>query len=400
MKVLHIVYQSLPNISGSSIRTRDIVGSQKEIGLKPIIISSPFQNGESSSNPEYINEIQHYRTYNDNPEHLVTEAKSSVFKRINKALSIFSFYTKIDAIIKIENPKILHAHATFFCGIVAILLGKKHKIPVVYEVRSLWEEREKKEADSFISRLQPKLITAIETYVMKRADLVIAINKNLENNITQRGVGNTEIVANAVNTSLINPIKDSAEKRPTSFGYIGSVSPIEGLDMVVRLWAILEKKGLENQFHVYGTGTFFNTLKSLVEELDLKQFHLHGSVKPSEINTAFNKVDVIINPRIKSKITDTVTPLKPLEAMAYSKLVIASDVGGMKELIEHKKTGLLFKAENLIELEKCVVEIISCGIPSVIVTEAKDYVLKKKSWFQNAEKYKSYYIDLIAKKSF
>ena len=69
MKILHIVYQSLPNISGSSIRTRDIIGSQKEIGLNPIVVSSPFQNGESSKNPEYINGILHYRTYNDNPDH-------------------------------------------------------------------------------------------------------------------------------------------------------------------------------------------------------------------------------------------------------------------------------------------------------------------------------------------
>lgn len=395
MKILHIVYQSLPNISGSSIRTRDIIGSQKEIGLNPVVISSPFQNGESSKNPEFINTILHYRTYNDKPEHLVTEAKSSILKRISKAFSIFSFYTKVDAIIKIEKPEILHAHATFFCGIVAVLLGKKHNIPVVYEVRSLWEEREKKEANSLISKLQPKLITALETYVMKRANLVIAINKNLENNIIQRDVGKTNIVANAVNTSLINPLKETTKKSNISFGYIGSVSPIEGLDMLARVWALLENKGLENQFHVYGTGTFLKTLKSLVEELNLKQFHLHGSVNPSEINTAFNQIDVIVNPRIKSKITDTVTPLKPLEAMAYSKLVIASDVGGMTELIEHNKTGLLFKADNIDELEKCITKTISNGIPSAIVSHAKDYVVENKSWLQNAEKYKAFYKELI-----
>ena len=395
MKILHIVYQSLPNISGSSIRTRDIVGSQKEIGINPVVVSSPFQDGESPNNPEYINGILHYRTYNDNPEHLVTETKSSLLKRINKAFSIFSFYTKVEAIIKLEKPEILHAHATFFCGIVAVFLGRKHNIPVVYELRSLWEEREKKEADSFISKLQPKLITAIETFVMKRVDLVIAINKNLEENINQRGILNTKIVANAVNTSIINAVETSLSTTPVSFGYIGSVSPIEGLDLMAKVWYNLEKKGIKNHFHVYGTGTYFSNLKALIEELNLKQFHLHGSVNPSEINTAFNNVDVIVNPRIKSKITDTVTPLKPLEAMAYSKLVIASDVGGMKELIEHNKTGLLFKADNTDDLEKCITQIISEGTPSSIVTDAKNYVIENKSWLQNADKYKRYYTELI-----
>ena len=396
MKILHIVYQSLPNISGSSIRTRDIVGSQKEIGLKPVVVSSPFQDGESFSNPEYINEVLHYRTYNEKPEHLVTEAKSSLFKRISKAFSIYSFYAKVETIIIKEKPQILHAHATFFCGIAAVFLGRKHNIPVVYELRSLWEEREKKEAKSIFAKLQPLLITSIETYVMKKANLVIAINKNLELNINQRGIQNTKIVANAVNTSLVKPSDLTASNKPISFGYIGSISAIEGLDLMARVWGNLEKKGVENHFHVYGTGAYYKNLKALIKELHLKQFHLHGPVKPSEISTAFNNVDVIINPRIKSKITDTVTPLKPLEAMAYSKLVIASDVGGMKELIEHTNTGLLFKADDLNELEKCVSNILSNGIPSAIVSNAKDYVSKNKSWLQNAEKYKTYYEELIS----
>ena len=390
----------MPNISGSSIRTRDIVASQKEIGLSPVVISSPFQNGESTKNPEYINDILHHRTYNDKPEHLVTEAKSSLFKRISKAFSIFSFYTKVEATIKEEKPEILHAHATFFCGIVAVLLGKKHKIPVVYELRSLWEEREKKEAKTIFSKLQPLLITSIETYVMKRAQLVIAINKNLEVNINQRGIQNTKIIANAVNTSSVKPIKPTTNAAPISFGYIGSVSPIEGLDIMAKVWSNIENKGLDNQFHVYGKGTFYKPLKELISSLNLKQFHLHGSVDPAEINTAFNNIDVIVNPRIKSKITDTVTPLKPLEAMAYSKLVIASDVGGMKELIDHQKTGLLFKADNTTDLEKCITEVITAGIPIEIVQDAKQYVLQNKSWLQNAKRYQSYYNELIAETTF
>ena len=108
MKILHIVYQSLPNISGSSIRTRDLVMSQKEIGLNPIIVSSPFQNGESTSNPELINKVAHYRTYNNKPIQLVTESKSSLITRINKFSSIFSFYRKVNSIVKEENPMVYY----------------------------------------------------------------------------------------------------------------------------------------------------------------------------------------------------------------------------------------------------------------------------------------------------
>ena len=106
-------------------------------------------------------------------------------------------------------------------------------------------------------------------------------------------------------------------------------------------------------------------------------------------------IDVVVNPRLKSKISDTVTPLKPLEAMAYSKLVIASDVGGMKELIEHDKTGLLFDSGDVNKLEECISKVIKSGIPEHIVTQAKYYTLKNKSWLSNAQKYKTYYEGLI-----
>src|ERR1700709_710364 len=46
------------------------------------------------------------------------------------------------------------------------------------------------------------------------------------------------------------------------------------------------------------------------------------------------------------RLTELVTPLKPLEAMASGRLLVASDVGGHRELIRHGETGLLFKAGN------------------------------------------------------
>lgn len=372
--------------------------SQKEIGLKPIVISSPFQNGASEENPEAIYGVNHYRTYNHNPSHLVSEKKSSLKKRFNKLLSIVPFYKKVETLIIDKKPDVLHAHATFFCGLVANRLGRKYNIPVVYEVRSLWEEREKKTAMSWLSKLQPKLITAIETYVMKSADLVVTINRNLEDNIKNRDVKNTAIVTNAVNTSIINPepIK-SVETEHISFGYVGSVSPIEGLDIMANVWKMLEAKGYKNTFHVYGAGTFLNELMNLVKSLNLNHFHIHGQVRPSEIKEVFKTIDVIVNPRIKSKISDTVTPLKPLEAMAYKKLVLASDVGGMKELIEHNKTGLLFKSDDENELFKNVINIIENGIPVHIVTQANEYVTTKKSWVNNAKVYNELYKTLINK---
>lgn len=393
MKILHIAYQSLPNVSGSSIRTRDIVMSQKQIGLDPIVITSPFQNGLTDSNCDLINDIKHYRTYNNKPEELVSEVKSSVYKRIKKSLSFVNFFKQVKLTYLKEKPDVVHAHATFYCAFAALYLKYRYSVCVVYEIRSLWEERELKTAKSYIDKIQPKLIRKIETIAMKRADVVVAINNNLKENLFKRGVKSIKVVPNAVNLSLLKE-KSKSSNRSICFGYIGSVSPIEGLNLVAKVWHNLEKEGFNNEFHIFGEGSFTNELKETAKYLKLTNFIFHGVLDSSEIFEAFNKIDVIVNPRLKSKISDTVTPLKPLEAMAYKKLVIVSDVGGMKELVTHQKTGLLFEHDSVDSLEKVIKQVIKDGVNQEIVNNAFNYVNEEKSWLANAQIYKSIYLSL------
>lgn len=396
MKILHIVYQSLPNISGSSIRTRDIVMSQKEIGLNPFVLSSPFQNGISGAEIDIIHGVKHIRSYNKKPQFLVSETKTPLYNRIIKSFEIISFYKKAKKVVQTEKPDVIHAHATFFCAIVAIALGKQFNIPVCYEVRSLWEEREKKSAVSFIETIQPKIIYYLETKCMRNVDQVIVINENLKNEIISRGINNIEIIPNAVNLNLLKKNRDLTKPRKElAFGYIGSVSSIEGLDLAVKVWSKLEKEGFKNKFHIFGNGSFLKELKTLTTSLGVNNIVFHGNIDSDQISQAFNQVDVIVNPRIKSRISDTVTPLKPLEAMAYKKLVIASDVGGMRELIKDNKTGVLFKSDSEQALKETIVKVINTGANKDIIESAYRYVYTKKNWNNNADKYRLIYEKLL-----
>ena len=151
MKVLHILYQSLPNISGSSIRSRDILNNQLKIGIKPIVVTSPFQNPMINGKSfEEIDGIKYYRTFSNNNE-LVKENETSFFIKIKKFFRIISFSIKVYRIAKKEKIDVIHAHAMFFCAIAgkitSIILNK----PLIYEVRSLWEERFKR--TSFLNYL-------------------------------------------------------------------------------------------------------------------------------------------------------------------------------------------------------------------------------------------------------
>ena len=103
---------------------------------------------------------------------------------------------------------------------------------------------------------------------------------------------------------------------------------------------------------------------------------------------------MIVNPRKKSYLTDSVTPLKPLEAMAYKKLVLASNVGGMKELIKNGKNGILFKSGSISELEKVISQIIDRNDKKSIIENSYKYIVENRNWFKNAKLYNKIYMNL------
>ena len=79
----------------------------------------------------------------------------------------------------------------------------------------------------------------------------------------------------------------------------------------------------------------------------------------NEVQAYYDLVDILVYPRLPMRLTDLVTPLKPLEAMAEGRLVVASDVGGHRELIKDGVTGRLFPAGDAAALAACVTEMLA-----------------------------------------
>lgn len=397
MKVLHILYQSHPNISGSSTRTRDILTNQKNINLIPVAVTSPFQKGvETNNGVEEIFGVKHYRTYSGNQNEEVKEDRNNIIIKMKKFFRILSFKKEILKVVNKEEPLVLHAHAMFFCAYPAIRIGKKLKLPVIYEIRSLWEERRMDSApNNILRKIEYRILKYIETYCMKKATQIIAINENLKQDIIKRGISAEKIsvVGNAVDIEFIEQQKKKIlqEKRDKlSFGYVGSISPIEGLPYLIQLF---KNKFLNNQLIIYGKGkeSEIENLKQLIN--GVKNIQYRGVIDRNEVYKAYENIDVIVNPRVKLKITDAVTPLKPLEAMALGKIVIASDVGGMKELIENDKTGFLFEADNINSLEKCILKVIKLSEEETqnIIDQAIKLIHTERIWLINVKKYKNLY---------
>jgi glycogen(starch) synthase len=122
-----------------------------------------------------------------------------------------------------------------------------------------------------------------------------------------------------------------------------------------------------------------------------------GRVPHEQIAGYYRLADVLVYPRRASRLTELVTPLKPLEAMAEGRLVIASDVGGHRELIRHGDTGLLFRAGDHAALAEAVFAVIDdqrrrCAIQ----VAARRWVEAERTWAASVQRYAPVYAGLIA----
>jgi glycosyltransferase involved in cell wall biosynthesis len=104
-------------------------------------------------------------------------------------------------------------------------------------------------------------------------------------------------------------------------------------------------------------------------------------VPHAEVDRYYDLVDVLIYPRLSMRLTELVTPLKPLEAMAQGKLVVASDVAGHRELIRDGDTGVLFRAGDASDLAAKVLALLEAPARwGALRQAARQYVEAERSW--------------------
>ncbi|MGS0753805.1 glycosyltransferase [Roseateles sp. GG27B] len=121
-----------------------------------------------------------------------------------------------------------------------------------------------------------------------------------------------------------------------------------------------------------------------------------GRVPHADVGRFYDLVDVLVYPRQSMRLTELVTPLKPLEAMAQGRILVASDVGGHKELIRDGETGVLFKAGDDNALAEAVVSLLnSPGRWPKLRAQGRQFVEKERNWTRSVSWYSTVYERLI-----
>ena len=200
-----------------------------------------------------------------------------------------------------------------------------------------------------------------------------------------RAFGNTKIsnyiVPNAVDTQKFVPIEPNQHlklklnyKTEKIIGYIGSIRRIEGIEILFKSFALLKKKINDIKLLIVGPDNprgYIKLLENYSIRLNIeKDVIFTGKVPYNEINKYYSIIDIFVIPRLNLRENRLVTPLKPLEVMAMEKLLFASDIPALRELIKHNISGILFETEN----ERNLAE----SIEKYLINEEEIFKLQKK----------------------
>jgi PEP-CTERM/exosortase A-associated glycosyltransferase len=395
MKILHVLDHSIPLHSGYTFRTRSILKQQSKLGWETCHVTSPKQ-GQCEAEIEQVDGLTFYRTP-------VPKGVSTRIPGVNQLALVNPLRDRILQAIEIEKPDIIHAHSPALNGLAALKAGKKSGLPVVYEIRAFWEDAAVDHGTCKDGDLRYRLTRKMEDYVVRRADAVTTICEGLRNDLIGRGVSQSKItvIPNAVNLEQFSPITEKDEqlssqlnvKDKVVIGFLGSFYAYEGLDQIVLAMPQIVSQIPNAVFLLVGGGPQEENLKAQIQSLGLQDVVIMpGRVPHDLVSNYYSMVDLLIYPRKPMRLTELVTPLKPLEAMALGKLVLASDVGGHKELIEDGKNGWLFDSSDVNALaEKCVDILNNRAVWPKIIVEGRRYVEEVRNWPNSVSNYTAVY---------
>ena len=402
LKILHILDHSLPLHSGYTFRTLNILQEQLRRGWQPVALTSP-KHERSWRKPterlEHIAGVRFYRT---------GATIETVVPFGTELILMKSLARRIEEVSRIEKPDVLHAHSPVLNAIPALWVGRRLGIPVVYEIRAFWEDAAVDHGTYTEKSLKYKMVRSMETWTCRRATQIAVLCQGLKTDLISRGIPEEKltVIANGINVTDFQPQDPDGELARSLgtcgkrvLGFIGSFYRYEGLDLLVTAFERLSKDVDDLVLLLVGGGETEKELRSQIHSLGLQnRVVLPGRIPHEKIPGVYSLIDVLVYPRYSMRLTELVTPLKPLEAMAMGKTLVASDIGGHRELISDGHTGLLFKPGDVSALAATLRRVLADAmLRSKLERQARNWVLENQTWRKTTDRYSAIYANALGR---
>lgn len=397
MRILHILDHSLPMHSGYTFRTRAILKAQQARGWTVAGLTGPRHSAALTAGCERIEGIDFHRTAH--PVRLPTP--------IGEMAEIAAFARAIARVADEFRPDLLHAHSPVLGAVAALAAARSRRLPVLYEIRAFWEDAAVGNGTGREGSLRYRLTHGLETWAAKRVDALAVICEGLKRDLIARGIEPDRILVspNGVDMGLFGapPPRDEALARELglvdaeTIGFIGSFYDYEGLDDLIAAMPALVAARPAAHLLLVGGGPCDAALRAQAAASPATdRIRFIGRVPHDEVERYYGLVDILAYPRKAMRLTELVTPLKPLEAMAQGRLVAASDVGGHRELIRDGDTGTLFAPDDPGAIAGALGRLLADRSGwDARRARARAFVEEERNWSSNISRYEPVYQRLI-----
>lgn len=398
-RILHVLDHSLPMHSGYTFRTRAILRAQQAKGWEVRGITG-HRHAAPGPLEEMVDGLHFHRTPGES---------TGAHALLREWRDISAHADAIDALVRQWRPDIIHAHSPVLNAIAAQKVAKRHNIPMIYEIRAFWEDAAVGNGTGTEGSPRYWLTRQLETHAVRTADAVAVICEGLRGDLVARGIDAAKIIVspNGVDMDQFGtPVpRDPALTAKLGLdgadvvGFIGSFYDYEGLDDLIAALPKLVRARPKAKLLLVGGGPREQALR---DQAMASPFADHivfvGRVPHDQVEDYYAQVDILAYPRKSMCLTDLVTPLKPLEAMAQGRLVAASSVGGHRELIEHGVTGTLFAPDDPPALAAALAGMFADrGFWDERRAVARAFVERERNWSSNILRYEPVYRQLLTR---
>lgn len=259
-----------------------------------------------------------------------------VIPQLGRSLNIWDdsvAFWKIFCLIKRERPDIIHTH-TAKAGTLGRLAGILHKLTIPGEKCVLVHTFHGHVLSGYFSGLTTRFFILIERILAKFSGKIIAVSEAIREDILNFGIGDkqkVQVVYLGFELDKFLNIKHRGSPTILNVGIIGRLVPIKNHKLFLDAAKILLNSKLKTQysiqFFIVGDGELRKDLEGYARELGISE-----KVKflgwQTDLVKVYENLDIVALTSINEG-----TPVSLIEALAASKVVIATDVGGVKDVI-------------------------------------------------------------------
>lgn len=386
----------MPYVCGYSVRSEQILSLERKMGIEVAVVTSAQQ--PDAPPDAVLAGVPYFRTH----------CERLMRSPLREFQLMWALARRISAVIDQFKPDVVHAHSPVLVGLPAYFVARRRGLPLVYEVRDLWENASVDRGKFAVGSVPYRVARGLETWLLRHADAVVTIGETLRDELQRRTGRSIAVTSNGVDPDLFRPLEPDPEwlrqwnpDGQQVIAYVGAFQPYEGLDVLAKAMRLIVAQQDRVHLLIVGDGPERRELEAVVEREKL-QAHVTfaGRLPHGRVKEIYAVADLLIYPRIATLTTQLTTPLKPLEALSMQKAVLASDLPAMRELISDQATGMLFEPGNPQDLAEKALKLLSDpSLRSKLGGEGRSRILQERCWDLSVAKYKPIYGKLLANRT-